>query len=143
LRAAEDRLETFLRTNRQYAGSPELTFQRDRLQRSVGLAQQVYTSLMQNYEDVRIREVRDTPVITIVEAPSVHALPEPRGRTRGILVGLVLGAGVCVATVIASGLVVRHPRPEVDDVEELVDALAEMKKELLSPVRWIGGRVRR
>src|SRR5262249_28013766 len=35
MRATEDRLESFLATNRQYSGSPELAAQRDRLQREV------------------------------------------------------------------------------------------------------------
>src|SRR5690349_5015922 len=61
LRDAEDRLEQFLRTNMQLGGSPELTIQRDRLQRNVSLRQQVFTSLTQSYEEARIREVRDTP----------------------------------------------------------------------------------
>jgi len=143
LRAAEDRLEAFLRTNRQFGDSPELTFQRDRLQRAVTLQQQVYTSLMQNYEEVRIREVRDTPVITMFEEPSVGALPEPRGRVSGILLGLVLGAGMGAAIALASGIAARRPAPGVDDMAELASTFAEVKDELLKPVRWIGGRVRR
>ena len=49
LREAEDRLERFLVTNRQFGSSPELTFERDRLQRDVLLHQQVFTSLTQSY----------------------------------------------------------------------------------------------
>jgi uncharacterized protein involved in exopolysaccharide biosynthesis len=64
LRAAEDALQRFLQTNRQFAESPALTFQRDRLQREVLLQQQVVISLAQQYEENRIREVRDTPVIS-------------------------------------------------------------------------------
>jgi uncharacterized protein involved in exopolysaccharide biosynthesis len=92
LRAAEDRLEGFLRDNRQFAGSPQLTFQRDRLQRNVALLQQVFTGLTQSYEEVRIREVRDTPVITVVEAPTLPTRAEPRRRLLTTLLGGMVGA---------------------------------------------------
>ncbi len=94
LRTAEDRLEGFLRTNRQFASSPDLTFQRDRLQRDLSLKQQVFNSLTQSYEEVRIREVRDTPVITVIEPPAVPTLPQPRGRLLTVLIGLILGGFV-------------------------------------------------
>ena len=60
LRAAEDRLEVFFQTNREVGRSPQLTFQRDRLQRDVGLNNRSSPSLTQSYEEVRIREVRDS-----------------------------------------------------------------------------------
>ena len=49
LRAAEDRLARFLETNRQWEGSPELSFQRDRLQRQLLTQQQVFTGLTEAY----------------------------------------------------------------------------------------------
>jgi len=69
LRAAEDALQRFLQTNRQFAGSPQLSLQRGRLERELALRQQVVTGLTQQSEDARIREVRDTPIITVIEAP--------------------------------------------------------------------------
>src|ERR1035437_5037772 len=51
LRRGEDRLEGFLSTNRQIAISPELSFQRERLQRDLTLRQQVFTALTKAYED--------------------------------------------------------------------------------------------
>jgi hypothetical protein len=88
LREAEDRLQSFLQRNRSVTGSPELMFAQDRLQREVGLRQAVYTSLMQRKEEARIREVRDTPVITVLENPRLPATGEPR---RTVMKG-VLGA---------------------------------------------------
>jgi uncharacterized protein involved in exopolysaccharide biosynthesis len=109
LRAAEDRLEKFLRDNRQFAGSPELTFQRDRLQRDLSLQQQVFTSLTQSYEEVRIREVRDTPVITVVETPSLPTQPEPRWRLLGTLLGAIMGALVGALLAFAAEALSRRP----------------------------------
>lgn len=83
---AEGRLESFLKQNRSITGSPELMFARDRLQREVTLRQEVYTTLVQSREEARIREVRDTPVITVLEGPRLAATGEPRGTAvKGVL----------------------------------------------------------
>lgn len=94
LRQAEDRLLEFMARNRAYGNSPELTFQQERLQREVGTRQGVVASLTQSYEQARIDAVRDTPVITVVEAPVLPLEPDPRGLPGKGLLSLVLGAGV-------------------------------------------------
>jgi uncharacterized protein involved in exopolysaccharide biosynthesis len=91
LRESEDRLQGFLQRNRDYRNSPELTFQQDRLAREVSMRQQVYTTLVQALEQAKIEEVRDTPLITIVQAPEVPARPDPRGLTKAGLLALVAG----------------------------------------------------
>lgn len=142
LRSAEDRLQQFLGTNRNL-GSPELTMQRDRLQRDVMLRQQVYTSLTQSYEEARIREVRDTPVITMFEEPWVPVEPEPRGRVKGVLIGLVLGAFLGGLLAFASDWTTRRQREGDVEAEEFVGTLSEAKGEMLGPVRRLRARIRR
>ncbi len=97
LRASEARLEAFRRENRQYLNSPDLIGQNERLQRDVSMRQQIFTSLVQAYEQARIDEVRDTPVITVIEAPYLPARPDQRGLIRlalmGFVLGLIFGAG--------------------------------------------------
>lgn len=117
LRASEDRLAGFLRANRQYASSVELAFEHDRMQREVALRQQVVASLTQSYEDARIREVRDTPLITIVEPPQLPSVPEPRGRIRTAVAGLLLGTFVGVAIVFFSRLIGRARTSGGSDVD--------------------------
>jgi hypothetical protein len=99
LRSAEDRLQVFLQRNRSIAGSPELGFERDRLQREVVLRQQVYTSLLQSREEARIREVRDTPVITVFEKPRLPLVGESRKSVNKALLGGIVGGmlGVLIA----------------------------------------------
>ena len=124
LRSAEDRLQSFLQANRAIAGSPELSFQRDRLQRDVALRQQIYTTLLQNREEAKIREVRDTPVITVLEDPRLPVVADPRGSIRKSLLGALLGTtiGVLFAFVIQALYGARHaPTEEAQEFFSLVE----------------------
>jgi uncharacterized protein involved in exopolysaccharide biosynthesis len=91
LRAAEDRLQAFLQRNRDFRNSPQLTFTVDRLQRDVAMRQQVYVGLAQSYEQSRIDEVRDTPVITMVETVATPVEPDSRRLLVRAILGLLLG----------------------------------------------------
>jgi uncharacterized protein involved in exopolysaccharide biosynthesis len=137
LREAENRLQGFLQSNRQVQNSPELSFERDRLQREVGLQQELVTSLAKSYEEVRIREVRDTPVITVIEQASVPTQPNPRGRTKVALLGILLGAFFGVATAVGRRVLQRRRIAGDPDLEGLVGVLGEVRGEIarLSPWR--------
>lgn len=92
LREAEDQLQRFLQSNRQFERSARLSAEHERLQRDVVMRQGVYTQLMQSYERTRIEAARDIPVLTVIESPAGSARPNARGTAlRGIL-GLVLGS---------------------------------------------------
>jgi uncharacterized protein involved in exopolysaccharide biosynthesis len=97
LRAAENALEAFLDANRRIDNAPELQMRRERLQREVVEHETVYTMLSQAYERARIDEVRDTPVVTLIEGPVGSARPQSRETVvRGVLMfllGLVLAVG--------------------------------------------------
>lgn len=98
-RQAEDELQAFLQRNRDFRSSPQLSFTYDRLADNVSLRQQLYTSIAQTFEQARIEEVRDTPVITVVEAPMLPARPDSRpfGRAIGIAILLSLVAARILA----------------------------------------------
>lgn len=99
LRAAENRFQEFLQGNRDFSQAPTLQLQESRLQREISRQQQLYNTLSEAYEQARIEEVRDTPVITVVEPPVVPARPKPRGLLlRGLLAFL---GGAMVATLVA------------------------------------------
>jgi uncharacterized protein involved in exopolysaccharide biosynthesis len=82
LLAVEDRLQSFYQRNREYARSPALTFERDRLARDVEFARQLYVTLAQSVEQAKLEEVRDTPVITLIDQPSRPLRRDPRGTMR-------------------------------------------------------------
>ncbi len=92
LRESEDRLQAFLQRNRSIDGSPELRFAQDRLQRDITLRQSVFTALTQKREEARIKEVRDTPVLTILETPRLAAT----GQSRRLVVKAVFGGFVAL-----------------------------------------------
>jgi len=98
LRTAEDRLQYFLQANRDYTNSPNLRFQEERLTADITLLRQLYTTLSQAFEQAKIDEVRDTPVITVVELPEVPVRPDSRGlllrALGGMIAGMLLGAAL-------------------------------------------------
>ncbi len=134
LRVAEDRMEHFLSGNLQIGNSAQLNFERERLQRDLTLKQQVFTSLTQAYEDARIREVRDAPVVALVESPTVSTRPLPRGRGIRILIGLFLGALIGAVPALKMGLTGNRRRGD-REAEELAAELAAFKRDLSNPFR--------
>jgi len=124
LRAAEDRLQSFLQQNRSISGSQELAFAMDRLRREVALRQQVYTSLVQNREEARLREVRDTPVITVLEEPRLPVMGEGRKSLQKAILGGLAGGifGVLIAFLARALAEARlAPSEEVQEFFQLVD----------------------
>jgi uncharacterized protein involved in exopolysaccharide biosynthesis len=99
LEAAENALTRFLEQNRVYEGSPHLTFAANRLQRRVELRQEVYRTLASSFEEARIDEVRNTPLITIVEKPEGSARRVGRSRIIAGILALFLGLVVAVMIV--------------------------------------------
>jgi len=100
LREAEAELEAFLQQNRRYDQSAQLQFEYGRLQRQVELRQQVYVTLAQAFEQVRIEEVRNTPVISVLESPEGSARRRG-GRIAKVMMALAVGvmAGLVAALV--------------------------------------------
>lgn len=131
LRAAEDRLQAFLARNRDLRNSPELAFQRERLARDVSLAQDLFGTLSQAFEQARIEEVRDTPVITVLDRPQLAARPDSRRLALKVvaagLFGLVLGAALAILLGAPAG----EPR---DIAAEGAAALADLRR----PWRLLG-----
>ncbi len=84
LTAAADALSTFLVSNRRYEDWPALRFEYDRLSSDVELTEQLVASLVQAYEQARLEEVRNTPVISVLDPP------EGSARRDGSLIGNVV-----------------------------------------------------
>lgn len=99
LRAAEQAHLAFLQRNRAYSESPLLTFESSRLSREVQLKQEIFLTLTKSYEQARISEVRDTPVLTVIDTavPPVQRT-RPRRAVGTLIAGLLAGlVGVVAA----------------------------------------------
>jgi uncharacterized protein involved in exopolysaccharide biosynthesis len=90
LEAAESTQRRFLEQNREYQSSPQLRFEAARLERRVNLRQEVALALAQSYEQARIDEVRDTPVITVVDRPE-FSIRRARSRLLDAIVWALVG----------------------------------------------------
>lgn len=134
LRAAEERLRRFLEANRQFQNSPELLFERDRLQREVTMHQQVFTSLSQAYEDARISEVRNLPLVTVVQPPEPPARPDSRRVPFKALVGLLAGTVVGLFHAFGKEYVTRNREEgdrEYDEFREVwADTVGDVRRAL-------------
>lgn len=96
---AEESYRRFLESNRRFSDSPLLSFQARRLEGEVQLRQEVMVTLAREFEEARIAEVRDTPVLTIIDpARPPDRRSSPR-RTLAVLMALVVG--FAIASVLA------------------------------------------
>jgi uncharacterized protein involved in exopolysaccharide biosynthesis len=96
LRAAEAQLEEFEQRNAEYLRSPQLRIEHARLQNNLAAKQMLQTTLTQSYEQARLQEVRDTPVITLLERPAVPVRPNSRHALQKTLFAFIVGAMVGV-----------------------------------------------
>jgi len=134
----ENRLQAFLEINRDVGTSPLLRFRQERLEREVSIRQQVVSALAQNYEQARIDEVRDIPLITIVEAPEARALPDSRKLLlRGVL---ALVAGALLGSLLAFFMAfVRATRTDTaDELDEFRRLKRATARDIRRPWRLFG-----
>ncbi|MCC7053582.1 MAG: hypothetical protein IT355_09955 [Gemmatimonadaceae bacterium] len=128
LREGEDQLQRFMQTNRSYQGAPDLVFQQSRLEREVATRQQLVVSLAQAHEESRLREVRDTPVITVVESARLPALPDSRFTVIFGLVGLMLGSLLALAYAIVRESVRSSARSSSVDSVAFTEEVSRLRR---------------
>jgi len=91
MKLQQDKLTAFLEKNREYQNSPMLQFRQAELQRDLELKRDLYLSVSRSLEEARMNEVKDTPLISIIDRPSIPTRPSgTRAAVSGILLGLFL-----------------------------------------------------
>lgn len=124
---AEDELVRFLQRNRQFSEFSVASVGARSLERKVQLKQEVLATMSRSYEEARINEVRDTPVLTVIdraEPPAWKSFPK---RTISVLVALVVGVvlGIGLAYLAEAR---RRVRPETrPDYREFLAAVGEVR----------------
>jgi uncharacterized protein involved in exopolysaccharide biosynthesis len=148
LRAAESRMQTFLEANRDYRNSPMLTFQFDRLNRELQLKQSLFNTLATAVETARIDEVRNAPIISVIEPAYVPPeLDEPQSWLPSVpvkgIVRIVLALFLGIFLAFAGEFYERNRDQSPEDVAEFRtlarDALAELRR----PWRMFSGLFQR
>jgi uncharacterized protein involved in exopolysaccharide biosynthesis len=133
LRTAENQLESFLAQNREFRTSPRLAFEQDRLAREIALRQQVYNMLAQAYEQSKMDEIRDTPVITIIEPPETPLMPDARGLRKNAVFGLVFGLVVAILIAVVREYSGRQRLAESEELRDFDRLKAEAWYEVKHP----------
>lgn len=103
LRQAEDQAEMFAQQNRGSPLPPRLALEQDRLMRNVTMQQDVYTAMVHAYEQAKIDEIRNTPVITVVQVPEVQSEPDPRHLGQKSFLAACLGILFGFAIILLTG----------------------------------------
>ena len=129
LRSLEVRQAGFVSGNRSFAESPTLLLAYERVQREIGVLQQIEFTLRQSFEQARLEEVRNTPVLTVVDAAVRPVRPEPRGGLVKLVVS-VFGAGL-IALVAA----ITTPVTTLQNAEV---GIAAFTRDLSKPWRLLG-----
>jgi uncharacterized protein involved in exopolysaccharide biosynthesis len=137
LLAAERALQGFLRQNREFRNSPELSFDHDRLQRQVAMRQEVYTSLLRSQEEARIDGVRDTPLLTVIDSPIGTAEPEGRGTVQRAIVAFMLGLTIAVFAAFIAEFVRRSRETANPHYREFRGLATQAWTDIRRPIRWI------
>lgn len=137
LRVAEAQLESFLENNRQYRTSPQLTLEYGRLQRVVDMRQTLFQRMTEAYENARIEEVRNLPVISVIEAPELPIGPDARGGVRRTGIGLLTGFVLAVLLAFVRDRFARTRATGSDEVIEFAALKREAIGDLTHPWRPI------
>lgn len=142
LRTTENRLQMFLESNREYRNSPALVFAQERLQSDVSFLRQLMTVLQQQAEQAKMEEVRDTPVITVIQPPDVPVRPDSRGVVKFGLLGLVLGAAIGIGTAFLREVLASSGVKQSTEFDEFTALRREAVSDLVHPWRALTRRRR-
>lgn len=141
LRSAEDEQEYFLKANRTL-GSPSLIAENNRLSSKVALRNQIYAQLAAAYEQSKLEEVRDTPVLTVLDPPEAPIEPDPRGLITKTLLSFIIG--LLIAGILA--VLINRLRSDGEpgsDAEEFAALRQAALADIRHPVRAFSRRLGR
>jgi uncharacterized protein involved in exopolysaccharide biosynthesis len=112
LRVAQDELEQYAISNKAFQQSASQQLHTQRLQAEIDIRQRLVAMLEQAFEQAKLDEVRDTPVITEIDSPEGSAakkLTLPLTIAIGGLLGFIGGLAVALMATLASLQRYRHP----------------------------------
>jgi uncharacterized protein involved in exopolysaccharide biosynthesis len=92
LDSAETELRHFIERNRVTSNSPLLMLEQARLTRAADLKRAVYTTVVQQFEEAKMQEARNVPILTVLAQPNIPVKKSGPPRrfiaALGVLIGL-------------------------------------------------------
>jgi uncharacterized protein involved in exopolysaccharide biosynthesis len=137
--ALNERWLQFLKSNRAYTSNFEQTFENEKFAREAEVQKGVLAMMLNTYEQAKIDEVRNTPVITIVDHPAYPAKPDSRGLAVKLAIALVAGLFVGVVLVLWKEFA-RLVAGDATAGEEYLH-FAAARDATLADLRLVGGKV--
>jgi uncharacterized protein involved in exopolysaccharide biosynthesis len=102
----------------------------------VTMRQGLYNGLAQAYETAKIEEVRDLPLITIIEPPELPLAPEMHNGLRKTMIGILVGIAIGIFLAYAVHLLGLLSRDrESEDFVEFQSLLGEAVDDVKHPWR--------
>jgi uncharacterized protein involved in exopolysaccharide biosynthesis len=98
LRRAEERVLSFLSSNRAYTQFSPASMSRQQLEREMMNAQTVYSQARTDYETAVARELEETPAVVVVDPIPSRLLPDPLRLPLKLVLASALG--LLIATVV-------------------------------------------
>lgn len=96
LNQAETKLKIFREQNLQISLSPTLLLHQERLQREIEIQTQIYISLKQQFEQVKIEEAKNVSALKIIDPPNIpiyHSKPKRKQIVIfSCIMGMIIGA---------------------------------------------------
>src|SRR5205807_1092682 len=111
---------------------PDLSAEEGRVHMQVNILQEVYLTLRRDYEQARIEEVNDTPVITVVD-PAVPPQRQSYWREVLVLLAFVFGGLIGVLGAWSGVRFERLRREDEDGYRELTGLLQRLRREVARP----------
>ncbi|HEX7117790.1 MAG TPA: hypothetical protein VF212_03335 [Longimicrobiales bacterium] len=129
---AEDELRSFLEENARFELSPRLQLEYSRLTRRLAMRERLHATLAESYEQARIQQVRNTPVITVVERPEGSGRPMARGTVLRVAVALVAGFVLALLVAFLRDASARLSASGADEYR----AFLALRREAAADLRW-------
>ncbi|HMB68386.1 MAG TPA: hypothetical protein VKU85_03715, partial [bacterium] len=100
LAAAEARLRDFRDRNRRITNSPDLMLAEGRLLRELRVQEEVFLELTRQMEITGIEAEKSTPILEVLDPPTLHVVP--KSPKLPILIGIGGLVGILLGTIAAA-----------------------------------------
>ena len=111
LEILENNLKDFTDRNRRIENSPALKLEQQRLSREVLVISNVFTTLKQQYETVRIEELKDKDYLVVLDPPEIPMFRSSPNKKRTVIMAIAFG----LIFSIFLGLIIRYYENISDD----------------------------